>query len=124
MQRPIPWVWIVALLAILLLPSPVGRVLIDVIGGLTLLLLLLPLLVGGAAFIGWQLVRRRLRTCTTCGMTSFGTEICPACGTPLTGEVAEGTPSRRREMPQDLDPRNVTITVDAVEIEDGEDSGP
>lgn len=112
MQRPIPWPWILlALLLLLLAPGPAGRFLLDLLGGLTLLLLLLPLLFGAAGLVGWQLLRRRLRTCSACGFTSVGNAVCPACGTPFdASSVAPPSPEIRAS--------DVTIDVDVVEVDD------
>jgi hypothetical protein len=112
MGRPSPWLWL--LLALLLLaPTPIGRLLLDLLGGLTLTLLLLPLLAGGAALIGWQLLKRRLRTCPSCGTASLGQPVCPACGTLL--DPGQGGDSNRGSV--DIDPRNVTINVEATDVE-------
>lgn len=124
MQRPsLPWFWILLPALILLLPGPARRVVLDLLGGLTLTLLLLPLLVGGLALIGWQLLRRRLRTCEACGFSSLGSPVCPACGTPFSAGpfVGDGpeTPASsiwNRRVDQDLDARNVTINVEAVDV--------
>jgi hypothetical protein len=107
MQRPsIPWFWILLPVLFLVLPGPARRLLLDLLGGLTLTLLLLPLLVGGLAVLGWQILRRRLRTCEACGFSSLGSPVCPACGTPFTEGVTD----------RDLDARNVTINVEAVDV--------
>ena len=50
MRRDLPWFWIGLAGLLLLLPGPVGRVLLDLIGGLTLTILLLPLLTIVAPF--------------------------------------------------------------------------
>jgi hypothetical protein len=128
MQRSsFPWFWILLPALILVLPGPARRILLDLLGGLTLTLLLLPVLVGGLAFIGWQLLRKRLRTCEACGFSCLGTTTCPACGTPFAegpfapdgadalgaGGIWKG-PSDR-----ELDARNVTINVEAVDVESG-----
>jgi hypothetical protein len=111
MGRPVPWLWI--LLALLLLvPGPAGRLLLDLLGGLTLTLLLLPLLAAGAAVIGWQILQRRLRTCPSCGTVSLGQAVCPACGTLLDPGSGGGSDSRAPE----IDPRNVTINVEATDV--------
>ena len=125
MQRPsIPWFWILLPVLFLVLPGPARRLLLDLLGGLTLTLLLLPLLVGGLAVLGWQILRRRLRTCEACGFSSLGSPVCPACGTPFT----EGAFSGNREdspaatgiwkgrIDTDMDARNVTINVEAVDV--------
>lgn len=116
MQRPIPWLWILLALLLLLAPGPAGRFLLDLLGGLTLLVLLLPLLFGAAGVVGWQLLRRRLRTCSACGFTSVGSAVCPACGTPFdaASAVSSGGPPPSVEIPAS----QVTIDVDVVDVND------
>ena len=118
MQRSIPWLWII-LLGLLLLPTPAGRLLLDLLGGITLVLLLLPLLAGGAALIGWQLLRRRLRTCSACGATSLGTSVCPACGNALNQDQPPTDAAGSGGWPQvpDQDAAQVTINVEATPVE-------
>ncbi|MDM7954288.1 MAG: hypothetical protein QUV07_13885 [Cyanobium sp. CZS 25K] len=125
MERRIPWLWIGVAAALLLVPTSAGRLLLDVIGGLTLTLLLLPLLAGGVALIGWQLVRRRLRSCPNCGFASLGSDVCPACGSSFAGGEPPGAPSgaasgssfwgSRPDL--DIDARDVTINVEVVDLE-------
>ncbi len=125
MERRIPWLWIGVAAALLLVPTSAGRLLLDVIGGLTLTLLLLPLLAGGVALIGWQLVRRRLRTCPSCGFASLGTDVCPACGSPFTPGDGPGAAAPEPAgsffwgsgPDREIDARDVTINVDAVDVE-------
>lgn len=114
-QRSIPWLWI-ALGALLLLgPGPAGRLLIDVLGGLTLTLLLLPLLLGGAGWVGWQILKRRLRTCQACGFSSMGGEVCPACGTPY-GVADSGESGLGAAGAMEIDAREVIIDVTATDV--------
>lgn len=107
MPNRIPWFWIVLALLLLLVPGPAGRLLLDVLGGLTLTILLLPLLAGGAAWLGWQLLQRRLQPCPACGFRSSGLSVCPACGQPL------ATPGNGSE----IEASQVTITVEAVDAD-------
>ena len=108
MSRSLPWFWILLALLLLLAPSPAGRVLLDLIGGLTLTLLLLPLLFGVAGFVGWQLLQRRARTCSACGFRAIGVEQCPACGTPY------GLPQDGPAAAADVDASQVTIDVEVL----------
>jgi hypothetical protein len=112
MARPIPWFWILLAL-VLLVPGPAGRFLLDLLGGLTLTLLLLPLLAAGVGVIGWQILQRRLRTCPSCGTVSFGQPTCPACGT-LLDPSGDARATRQKEV---IDPRNVTINVEAIDVD-------
>jgi hypothetical protein len=124
MERRIPWLWIGVAAALLLLPTSAGRLLLDVVGGLTLTLLLLPLLLGATALIGWQLLRNRLRTCPSCGVSSFGTSVCPACGGSFGGDELhapadspQGSPYWQSGAAPELDARDATITVKAIKVE-------
>jgi hypothetical protein len=121
MTRPIPWFWISLAAILLLLPGPAGRFLLDLVGGLTLTLLFLPLLAGGAVWIGWQLLRSRLRTCGVCGVSSLAADVCPACGTPRDQPTNGGTAFQREAV---LDPRQATITIEAVEVDAAISSEP
>jgi hypothetical protein len=119
MQRPLPWLWILLLLGLLLIPTPAGRLLLDLLGGITLVLLLLPLLAGGAALIGWQILRRRLRTCPVCGASSLGTTMCPACGYSLTEDTpsSDGTGFGAWDRNPEPDASQATINVEATPVD-------
>lgn len=114
MQRPIPWLWILVIALLLLAPGFTARLFVDVLQGVTLLLVFGPLVLAGAGFLAWQWFKRRLITCPACGTPSIGAAICPACGTPLSagqgqagGAAAEPPASRAvidvqvREVPGD-----------------------
>jgi len=116
MRRTLPlWPWLLLPLLVLLLPAGARSLLIDVLGGITLALLLLPLLGGGLAFLAWRLLSRRLRTCSACGLSSLGGgSACPACGTPYSTEAP----------PEGLsDARNATINVEAVDVSNAPRNG-
>lgn len=113
-QRSIPWLWIAVGALLLLGPGPAGRLLIDVLGGITLTVLLLPLLLGAAGWVGWQILQRRLRTCQACGFTSMGGDVCPACGTPYV--VNSGPSGAGPSAPPEIDARDVIIDVTASEV--------
>jgi len=108
MQGRVAWWWILVLALLLLAPGPAGRLVLDVVGGVTLLLIVLPLVLGGAGWLGWLLLQRRLRTCEACGFRSLGNGACPACGTPFGGD-----PSAEAAF----DARDVTIDVKATDVE-------
>ena len=55
MNRPPAIVWLILLL--LLLPTAAGRILIDVVGGVALVLVAVPLILTGLGWIGWKLMQ-------------------------------------------------------------------
>lgn len=109
MSRPLPWFWIALAALLLLAPSPAGRVLLDLIGGLTLTLLLLPLVLGAAGFVAWQVLQRRARTCVVCGFRAIALDQCPACGAPYGGFPDAASAS------VDLDASTATIDVEVID---------
>jgi hypothetical protein len=113
MQRSVPWFWILLVLLLLLAPTAAGRVLLDLLGGLTLLALLVPLLLGGAGLLAWQMLRRRLRTCEVCGLSSLAQEVCPACGTAYASDVPSESPFTGRRDGE-IDPSQLTIDVEVI----------
>ena len=108
MQRSRTWLWLLLALLLLLAPGPAGRFVLDLLGGITLLLVLLPLLLGAAGFVAWQVIQRRLRTCEACGFASMEKEVCPACGSDF------AAPTAGAESCEQFDVSNVTIDVQVL----------
>ena len=119
MQRSsFPWFWVVLAALLLFLPGPAGRFLLDIAGGVALLLLLLPLIGAGVGVLAWQWIRRRLHTCQTCGTISFDTQVCPACGSWFEEQSTQAEDKRDARA---LDASQVTINVEAVDVEPSTD---
>ena len=116
MRSPIPLVWI-AVLALLLLPTAAGRVLLDVAGSLMLVLLALPVILGGVGWIGWKLLQSRMRTCPACGTVSFATMgICQMCGADLPNTAQPASSSA--EVSDNAVPASAaTIDISAEELD-------
>ncbi|MXW40052.1 MAG: hypothetical protein F4Z75_02625 [Synechococcus sp. SB0668_bin_15] len=92
MQRRPPWLLIGALAALILLPGPTLRLLFGLAKGLSLLLLVPPLLAGLAGLAGWLWWRRlqaRIRQCPSCGIPTMNTTTCPTCGYSFAGAAPE-----------------------------------
>jgi hypothetical protein len=83
MERRIPWIWILLGALLLLAPGPAGRLILDLLGGLTLVIVLLPFVLAGAGWLAWRILSSRVRTCPTCGLTTLSAKECPACGSRL-----------------------------------------
>tara|TARA_B100000700_G_scaffold236299_1_gene262116 strand:+ start:353 stop:652 length:300 start_codon:yes stop_codon:yes gene_type:complete len=70
---------------ILILPTPAGKFIIDLAGGLFLLLALTPVILGGLGWIGWRVIKSKLQTCETCGSSFLNNQsFCPICGATTT----------------------------------------
>ena len=115
MGRIPPLLWLV-LLGLLLLPTPVGRVLLDLAGGLLLTLLALPLLLGGMGWIGWKVLQSRMRTCSACGTSTLSSDNnCPLCGSPLPPKQSD---SKSAQVVDDsLRASDVTIDIKAEDVD-------
>ena len=75
---------LLALVMILLLPSAAGRFIIDIAGGVLILLFAIPIVLTGLGFFGWKILQTRMKTCNSCGITIFSNiETCPACGSEI-----------------------------------------
>lgn len=116
MQRPIPWLWILAIGLLLLAPGLTARLFVDVLEGVTLLLVVGPLLLAGAGVLAWQWAKRRLTVCPACGTPSIGSPQCPACGTSLVGVTAGDVARPAQDQPAS----DAVITVDVSEVSDAE----
>jgi hypothetical protein len=118
MQRPLPWFWILAIGLLLLAPGLTARLFVDVLEGVTLLLVVVPLLLAGAGVLAWQWAKRRLTICPACGTPSVGALQCPACGATLVGAGAQSPSSRA--VSRDQPASDAVITVDVSKVEDDE----
>ena len=70
MGRPSPLLWLIIALVILL-PTAAGRALVDLLGGLMLLALAIPVVLTGVGWIGWKVLQSRMITCESCGARSL-----------------------------------------------------
>ena len=113
MNRPPAVLWIgVALL--LLLPTAAGRLLLDLAGGVLLVLLALPLILSGLGWIGWKLLQSRMISCTACGATGLKVaEACAVCGTPYANTGGSPANAAAPSAPAS----NLTIDVVAQDID-------
>ena len=115
MRSPSPVLWI-ALLALLLLPTGAGRVLLDLAGGLVLVVLAVPLILGGVGWIGWKVLQSRMTTCPACGTVNLsGSGSCQMCGAELS---AESNQSVKNSVADDSIPASAaTIDISAEELD-------
>ena len=73
----------IAIGPLLLLPGGAGRLFLDLAGGLLVVLLILPVLLGGLGLVGWKVLQARMQVCSACGAVDFGSNHqCSVCGKP------------------------------------------
>tara|TARA_Y100001968_G_scaffold260822_1_gene248521 strand:+ start:139 stop:465 length:327 start_codon:yes stop_codon:yes gene_type:complete len=81
MNKPSSLIWMVLVL-LLILPSPAGKFIIDLAGGIFLLITLIPVILGGVGWIAWKRIQSKIQTCEACGANFLNNQlICPVCGT-------------------------------------------
>jgi hypothetical protein len=125
MQRPIPWFWIVLIGLLLLAPGLTARLFVDVLEGVTLLLVLGPLVLAGGGLLVWQWAKRLVTVCPACGTPSVGALQCPACGASL----VDAAPAARSadsvtSTNATIDARDAVIDVEVRAVSDQDGSGP
>ncbi len=83
MNKPSSLIWMVFIL-LLIVPTPAGKFIIDLAGGIFLILTIIPLLLGGVGWFAWKRIQSKVQTCEACGSSFLNTQlICPVCGTKI-----------------------------------------
>ena len=77
------------ILLLILLPTPAGKFILDLAGGIFLISLFIPLFLAGIGWIGWKIIRSNMNTCSNCG-ASYQSNLyqCPLCGSSQVKEVS------------------------------------
>ena len=80
MNKPSSLIWMVFIL-LLIIPTPAGKFIIDLAGGIFLLIAILPLILGGVGWLAWKRLQSQVQTCEACGSSFLNNQIiCPICG--------------------------------------------
>ena len=115
MRSQIPWVWI-GVLALLLLPTSAGRALLDLAGGLILVVLALPVILGGVGWIGWKMLQSRMRVCPACGTVVLGTSgQCQMCGADLSAAAKTQNSGSNKDEPT-VPASEGTVDINAEDV--------
>ena len=81
MRKPSTLLWMVIIL-LFVFPTPAGKVIFDLAGGIFLVIATIPLILGGVGWIAWKGMQSQLKTCNNCGTSFLKNQIvCPICGT-------------------------------------------
>ena len=85
MNKPSSLIWMVFIL-LLVFPTPAGKFIIDFVGGIFLIIILIPLILGGVGWFAWQRIQAKVQKCESCGSSFLSSQIiCPICGTNIKG---------------------------------------
>ena len=80
MNKPSSLIWMVIFL-LLILPTSAGKFIIDLAGGIFLLITIIPLILGGVGWLAWKRIQSKVKTCEACGSSFINNQtICPICG--------------------------------------------
>ena len=83
MNKPSSFVWMVFVL-LLILPTPAGKFIFDLVGGIFLIITIIPLILGGIGWFAWTRIQAKVHTCEACGSSFLNSQsICPICGTAI-----------------------------------------
>ena len=83
MNKPSSFIWVVFIL-LLIFPTPAGKFIIDLAGGIFLILALIPLILGGLGWITWKRIQSKVQTCEACGSSFINNQlVCPICGSSI-----------------------------------------
>ena len=95
MNKPSSLIWMVFIL-LLILPTPAGKFIFDLAGGIFLLLTLIPIIIGGLGWITWKRIQSKIQICEACGSSFLNTVVtCPVCGKNInnTKDILENIPA-------------------------------
>ena len=80
MNKPSSLIWMVFILLIIL-PTPAGKFIIDLAGGIFLIITFIPLALGGIGWFAWKRIQANVQTCEACGSSFINSQLsCPICG--------------------------------------------
>ena len=83
MNKPSSLIWMVFILLVVL-PTPAGKFIVDLAGGIFLVITLIPLILGGIGWFAWKRIQSKVQICEACGSTFLNSQmICPICGTTI-----------------------------------------
>ena len=80
MNKPSSLIWMVFILLVIF-PTPAGKFIIDLAGGIFLNITVIPLILGGIGWFTWKRIQSKVQTCEACGSTFLNSQmVCPICG--------------------------------------------
>ncbi|WP_269609376.1 hypothetical protein [Prochlorococcus marinus] len=107
MNKPSSLIWMVFILLVIL-PTPAGKFIIDLAGGIFLIITIIPLILVGLGWFSWKRFQSNLQTCEACGSSFLNNQIiCPICGTTIknTNDILENIPASAATI--DIKPKEI-----------------
>ncbi len=95
MNKPSSLIWVVFILLVIF-PTPAGKFIIDLAGGIFLLITIVPLILGGIGWLTWRRIQSKLQICESCGSSFLNSQmICPICGSNIkqSKDILENIPT-------------------------------
>ena len=107
MSKPSSLIWVVFIFLIIL-PTPAGKFIIDLAGGILLIITLIPIILGGIGWFAWKRIQSKMQTCEACGSTFLNNQlICPVCGANMKNST---------EIPENIPASAATIDIKSEDI--------
>ena len=95
MNKPSSLIWMVFILLVIL-PTSAQKFIVDLAGGVFIIIILIPLILGGIGWFTWKRIQSKIQTCEACGSTFLNSQmICPICGTTMikNADILENIPA-------------------------------
>ena len=95
MNKPSSLIWMVCIV-LLIFPTPAGKFIIDLAGGIFIIITLIPVILGGIGWFAWKNIKSKVQSCEACGSTFLNSQmICPVCGKTIkeTTNIMENIPA-------------------------------
>ena len=95
MNKPSSLIWMVLIL-LFIFPTPAGKFIFDLLGGIFLIISIIPLILGGVGWFAWKRIQSKVQNCEACGSSFLNTQIiCPICGknTQTKNDILENIPA-------------------------------
>ena len=95
MNKPSSLIWMVFIL-LFILPTPAGKFVLDLAGGIFIIITLIPIILGVIGWFAWKKIQSEVQTCEACGSSFLNSQMmCPICGTNIkqTADILENIPA-------------------------------
>ena len=108
MNKPSSLIWMVCIV-LLIFPTPAGKFIIDLAGGIFLIIVLVPIILGGIGWFSWKRIQSKVQICETCGASFINPQIiCPICGK---------TNNNKQDIIENIPASSATIDIKSEDID-------